>query len=125
LSISINAQNMRQLGELARGFGFSIVLPSPFATKYELVRRYQADMRASGLRDFSFPSMEGYADAKVLAEGLRRAGPSPGRIAIINALENIASLDLGGVRIGYGKGSREGGSFVDVAVIGGDGRLLS
>lgn len=125
LSISINAQNMRQLGELGRGFGVSIILPSPFATKYELVRRYQADMRASGLRDFSLASMEGYVDAKVLAEGLRRAGPSPGRAAIVNALEQIVALDLGGVRLEYGKGIREGGSFVDVAVIGGDGRLLS
>ena len=43
LSIAMNAQNIRDMGDLARGLGFSIVVPSPFATKNEIVRRYQAD----------------------------------------------------------------------------------
>ena len=43
LSIAMSAANIRDLGELSRGLGFSIVVPSPFATKHEIVRRYQAD----------------------------------------------------------------------------------
>lgn len=125
LSIAMSAQNIRELGALARGVGFSIVVPSPFATKYALVRRYQADMEAAGSKDYSLPSLEGYVDARVLAEGLRRAGPAPTRAGVIAALEQIESLDLGGVRIGYGRGVREGSRFVDVAVIGSDGRFIS
>jgi len=125
LSIAMSAQNIRDLGDLSRGVGFSIVVPSPFATKYEIVRRYQADMAASGSKDYSLPSLEGYIDARVLAEGLRRAGAAPTRASIIAALEQIESLDIGGLRIGYGKGMREGSRFVDVAVIGAAGRFIS
>jgi ABC-type branched-subunit amino acid transport system substrate-binding protein len=125
LSIAMSAPNIRELGALSRGLGFSIVVPSPFATRYEIVRRYQADMAASGSNDFSLPSLEGYVDARVLAEGLRRAGPAPTRAGLIAALEQLESLELGGLRIGYGKATREGSRFVDVAVIGSDGRIMS
>jgi branched-chain amino acid transport system substrate-binding protein len=41
------------------------------------------------------------------------------------ALEQIDQLDLGGFRIGFGPGKREGSQFVDVAVVGQGGRVLS
>ena len=125
LSIAMSAANIRELGELSRGLGFSIIVPSPFATKYDIVRRYQTDMEAAGSKDFSLPSLEGYIDARVLAEGLRRAGANPTRASIVAGLDQIESLDLGGVRIGYGKGAREGNHFVDVAVIGSSGRFMT
>ena len=123
--LSITASALGAMGELAHGLGFAIVVPSPFATKYEIVRRYQADMLASGNKEFSLPSLEGYLDACVLAEGLRRAGPSPTRAGVISGLEHIEAYDLGGVKINYGRGNREGNQFVDVAVISSNGRLIS
>jgi len=82
-------------------------------------------MQASGFTDYSLPSLEGYIDARVLAEGLRHAGSAPTRAGVIAALEQVESLDLGGVQIAYGKGKREGSRFVDVAVIGSGGRFMS
>lgn len=125
LSIAMSAQSIRELGELSHGVGFSIIVPSPFAAKYEVVRRYQADMTASGFTDFSLPSLECYIDAAVLAEGIRRAGGAPTRAAVIAGLEQLDTFDVGGLRVHYGKGVREGSRFVDVAVIGKDGRFLS
>lgn len=125
MSISASAANIEAMGELGRGFGFSIVVPSPFAPKFEIVRRYQADMAASGWTDFSLPTLEGYINARVLAEGLRRAGPDPKREALKVALEKIESLDLGGMRVGYGASNRQGSAFVDVAVLGEKGRILT
>lgn len=123
--LSITAGSLGAMGELAHGLGFAMVVPSPFATKFEIVRRYQADMLANGSKEFSLPSLEGYMDAAVLAEGLRRAGPSPTRAAVIAGLEHIESYDLGGVKINFGRSNREGNQFVDVAVISANGRLLS
>ncbi|RZL90298.1 MAG: ABC transporter substrate-binding protein [Variovorax sp.] len=123
--LSITAGSLASLGNLAHGVGFSMVVPSPMSTRFEIVRRYQADMQAAGAKDFSLPSLEGYMDACVLAEGLRRAGPAPTRAAVIAALERIEGYDLGGVKINFGRGNREGNQFVDVAVIGASGRLLS
>jgi len=125
LSISASAASIQELGELSRGLGFSIVVPSPFAAKYEIVRRYQADMLAIGAKDFSLPSLEGYIDARVLAEGLLRAGPGAGRASLAAALERLEGFDVGGMRISYGRGNREGSHFVDVAVVGPNGRIIS
>jgi ABC-type branched-subunit amino acid transport system substrate-binding protein len=123
--ISITAGSLSAMGELSHGLGFSMVMPSPFATKFEIVRRYQVDMLASGNKDFSLPSLEGYLDACVLGEGLRRAGPSPTRATLLAAMERIDGVDFGGVKINFSRGNREGNQFVDVAVISASGRLLS
>jgi ABC-type branched-subunit amino acid transport system substrate-binding protein len=64
-------------------------------------------------------------DAYVLAEGLRRAGPSPTRAAVLAGLERIEGFDLGGVKINFGPRNREGNQFVDVAVMSANGRLIS
>jgi len=123
--LSITAGSLSAMGDLAHGLGFSIVVPSPFATRNEIVRRYQADMQAAGQTTFSLPSLEGYVDACVLAEGLRRAGPGATRARLMAALESIEGYDLGGMKISFGRANREGSQFVDVAVIGASGRLLT
>lgn len=125
LSIGASSSNLEALGPAGRGIGFALVVPPPNAPKFEVVRRYQADMRASGWEDFSLPSLEGYINALVLVEGLRRAGPQADRAGLIAALDKLEAHDLGGMRVSYGKGNRAGSRFVDVAVIGQDGRLLS
>jgi len=125
LSIGASATNINSLGDASRGLGFSIVVPSPVAPKYEIVRRYQTDMQASGNTEYSLPSLEGYINARVLAEGLHRAGANPTRESVLAGLESIDALDLGGLRIGYGKTKREGSNFVDVAVVGAGRRLMS
>jgi len=123
--LSITAGSLSAMGDLAHGLGFSIVVPSPFATRHEIVRRYQADMLAAGQQTFSLPSLEGYVNARVLAEGLRRAGPGASRAQLMAALESIEGYELGGMKISFGRGNREGSQFVDVAVIGAGGRLLT
>lgn len=125
LSISASSKNIAELGDQGRGIGFAIVVPSPFALKHEIVRRYQADMTAFGQTTWSLPTLEGYINARVIAEGLRRAGPGVTRESLIAALDRIEGLDLGGITIGYGRGNRIGSQFVDVAVIGSGGRIVS
>lgn len=123
--LSIMASSLTPMGGDARGIGFALIVPSPYSTRYEVVRRYQADMEASGSKDFSLPSLEGYMDACVLVEGLRRAGPAPTRAGLIAALSSIEAFDMGGIKINFGRSNREGSQFVDVAVIGSNGRLVS
>ncbi|QSI28209.1 ABC transporter substrate-binding protein [Variovorax sp. RKNM96] len=123
--LSITASALAAMGDLARGLGFVIVVPSPYSTKFEIVRRYQADMVANGTKDFSLTSLEGYINAAVLAEGLRRAGNAPTRASVMAGMASIENFDLGGLKINYGRTNREGGHFVDVAVIGSRGQMLS
>lgn len=123
--LSITASALAAMGDLAKGLGFVIVVPSPYSTKFEIVRRYQADMLASGVKEFSLTSLEGYLNAAVLAEGMRRAGGPLTRASVMSGLASIENFDLGGVKINYGRTNREGGQFVDVAVIGSRGQMLS
>ena len=120
-----SAASIKALGPQGRGVGSSILVPSPFAPKHAIVRRWQEDMAASGWSDYSLPSLEGYINARVAAEGLRRGGAGVTRESLIGALDRIEALDLGGLRVGFGKGNRIGDNFVDVAVIGQAGRMLS
>ncbi len=47
------------------------------------------------LQKYSFISLEGYVNAKVIVEGLRRAGANPTRQGFRQALESLRGLDLG------------------------------
>lgn len=125
LSNAASAVNIAAMGDKARGVGFAIIVPSPLSNKNTLVRSYQTDMQASGWKDYTLFGLEAYVNARVMAEGLRRAGPKVTRESLINGLDGITNFDLGGMRVNYGNGNRVGSTFVDVGVVGLDGRLLT
>jgi len=58
---------------------------------------------------YSFISFEGFINARVIVEGLRRAGPAPSRQSFKAALESIGQLDLGiGAPLGFGPDRHQG-----------------
>lgn len=58
-----------------------------------------------------------------MVEALKRAGPRPTRAKVMDALASLHDYDLGGIRISYGPKNRIGSRYVEVTVIGGDGKL--
>ena len=72
----------------------------------------------------TYTVLEGYIAAKVMAEGLRLAGPNPTREKLVNALAGLRNHDLGGFVVDYGKAGRQGSRFVEVTIVGTAGRLL-
>jgi ABC-type branched-subunit amino acid transport system substrate-binding protein len=68
--------------------------------------------------------MEGYVAAKVLVEGLRRAGPAPTREKFVTALETLRHFDLGGMEVNYGPSERTGSNFIEITAIGSDGKFI-
>ena len=124
--LSIASGSFASMGAEGRGLAFSIIVPSPASPRHALVRRYQADMTALGKNsEMSTTSLEGYVNAMVLAEALRRAGPSPSRAAVIAGLERLDDYDVGGMQFTFGRSKREGCSFVDIATIGAQGQLIT
>jgi branched-chain amino acid transport system substrate-binding protein len=125
LSIAGRQAVIGRLGPHARGFGFAMVVPSPFQTRHGVARGYQRDLADTSPSVLSLPGLEGYINARVLIEGLRRApGPAFTRGAVLAGLQRIGELDLGGFRLSYA-GSRRGSRFVDVGVLDAEGRLLT
>jgi ABC-type branched-subunit amino acid transport system substrate-binding protein len=112
------------LGPLARGMVFAQIVPSPFARKTALAREYQERWRAAVAdAPFSFGSLEGYMTAKALVAALRAAGLAPTRASLLKALQDF-DIDLGGVQVRYRGADHEGSRFVDLAMVGGDGRFI-
>jgi branched-chain amino acid transport system substrate-binding protein len=107
------------------GLGISQVVPFPFGANKPVVREYQSLLKKyGGGQAVSYTSFEEFLGAKVLVEGLRRAGPAPTRAKLVRALESIDNFDLGGTRVGYSPTNRIGSRFVEVTVIGATGKLL-
>ena len=74
LSVLATAGNLKALGNDGSGVAISQVVPFPSNTVMPLVRDYQQAMKAAGVNEFSHLSLEGYLNARVVAEGIRRAG---------------------------------------------------
>jgi branched-chain amino acid transport system substrate-binding protein len=107
------------------GLGISQVVPYPFGANKPVVREYQTLMQKYGAgHALSYTSFEEFLGAKVLVEGLRRAGPAPSRAKLVRALESMGNFDLGGTRVQYSPTNRIGSRYVEVTVIGGSGKLL-
>jgi branched-chain amino acid transport system substrate-binding protein len=98
---------IKYLGDYGEGVIISQVVPSPYDDSLPLVRDYQADMRNIGLTDFSYMGLEGYLNAVVMVEGLRRAGQNLNQDTLIEALEHL-SLDFRSFAIHFSPETRQG-----------------
>lgn len=109
----------------AHGLGISQVVPYPYTPRLQAVREYQELLkRHAPDQQVNYTSFEEFLGAKVLVEGLRRAGPAPTRAKVLAALETMSSFDLGGISVGYSPQNRVGSRYVEVTVIGSSGKLL-
>lgn len=111
--------------EAAVGIGLAQVTPNPESPTTGLVREYHAVLRKYAPADTSPTSFSlmGYLAAVVTVEGLKRSGNSPTSAALVQALNEIRDLDLGGYRIDFSHGNRVGSKYVDLAVIDRKGKL--
>ncbi len=116
----------RLLGEQASGIIFAQIMPIPYTRTTELAREYQRAMKRHFPNEpLSYGSLEAYASARVLVEGLRRTGRDLAREGFVNALETIGVIDLGGVLVRYSPSSHVGSTFVDLVIYGKSGRFVN
>jgi branched-chain amino acid transport system substrate-binding protein len=123
VTLSNNASGgfIKSLGANARGVIVTQVYPNERSIAYPMVKEAQELVRAKKAGELSPAMLEGFAAAKVLVEGLRRAGPKPSRDNIRAALEGIRKFDLGGLDVTYGPDDHTGLDFADLSIIGSDG----
>jgi branched-chain amino acid transport system substrate-binding protein len=112
------------LGNEGNGVAISQVVPFPWGRAVPVVKEYQRLSAKAGFTDYNFTALEGFLAAKVFVEGLRRTGRNLTREAFISAMEKMQSVDLGGFYIGYSPTNRAGSNFVDLTIIGRDGKFL-
>jgi ABC-type branched-subunit amino acid transport system substrate-binding protein len=114
-----------ELGADGRGVGISQVVPFPWNAGVPVVREYQKLVQAkTGKESYSFTSLEGFIAAKVMVEGLRRAGREPTRERLVAALETMSDYDVGGFTVTYTPADHTGSRFVELTAIGKDGSFV-
>lgn len=124
-SMTLSASELKSLGAAGSGLALTMVFPDPYRARIPVVRDYQAAMRAMGNEDFSLGSLESYINTRVLAEGLERAGRDLTRTKLRTALMSLQKFDLGGFSVDYSSAAPFVGShFVDLGVLGANGRFI-
>jgi ABC-type branched-subunit amino acid transport system substrate-binding protein len=109
----------------AHGLGISQVVPYPYMPNLPAVREFHSVLkRFAPDAQVNYTNFEQFLGAKVLVEGLRRAGRNPTRAKVVAALESVSEYDLGGVTVSYSPANRVGSRYVEVTVIGSTGKLL-
>jgi branched-chain amino acid transport system substrate-binding protein len=127
LSIADGTQVVKRIGvHDAHGLGIAQVTPDPTSRTTGISREFQNVVKAANgpESDLNQASFEGFIAAKVLVEGLKRAGPDPTRARVRQALEGIPLLDLGGMAIKLSGASHSGSQFVDIAILSREGKML-
>ncbi len=118
---------VKALGEQGRGVGVAQVVPYPWRASSPLVREFQQvikDMPAGEAPPISYSSFEGFVAAKLLVDGLRKAGPNLTRANFAAAMETMQDHDLGGMYIRYTGADHTGSDFVELTMISRDGRYI-
>jgi branched-chain amino acid transport system substrate-binding protein len=113
----------KELDKEGRGVQISQVVPFPWDSSVPVVREYQKLM-AEAKAEPGFGTLEGYIAAKVMVEGLRRAGRRLDRETFIRAMESIQDYDVGGFKVTFGPGRRSGSQFVDLTIISKDQKFV-
>ena len=124
LSVISSQQLIRDLGDRSRGVAIAQVMPYPWGGATSVARELTEMARTKAATDVTYNHMEGFISAKVLVEGLRRAGKSLTRDSFIRGLESMREVDLGGYVVRFSDHSHNGSSYVELSVVSGSGRIL-
>lgn len=116
---------VEDLKERGQGLIMSQVLPAPTKVHLRVIADYQKHLKEFDAEAKpNYTSLESYIAARVLVEGVRRAGAGAGPERIVAALDGMASYDLGGYEIGFTATNHNGSRFVDTAMVTSGGKLL-
>ena len=110
--------------EYMSGLSIAQVVPSPYKVSGKLNKEFRDATIAAGKTldvPVSFAMMEGYVNAKVIVEAMRRSQPvTPEKMSA--ALRGLESYDLGGYWVNF-KPGQVGSKYVDLSIVNAAGRV--
>lgn len=114
--------------EHAHGLGIARVVPDPLNRRTAIAREYQdvdkQIRRGASSAGYTQAELEGFIAAKVLVEALKRCGSDPKPATLKAELEKMKNFDVGGFMIGFSPKDHSGSKYVDVGILGAEGRML-
>ena len=111
---------LNALGDAAIGITVAQVVPNPSNPAIPVVKAYQDAIKKLGGVEAGYSSMEGYVNARVLIEALRRTGKTGTREKFMDALHTMRPYDMGGFEVRYGPNDHEGTDFVELTYFNGE-----
>ena len=125
VSVMGAAATLKAMGDDATGIVISQVVPLPSNTIVPVVREFQQAWKAAGATlEPSHLALEGYINARVFAEVLRRAGSSPTRNSFIDSAWSLKRYDLGGFEVSFTESDKNASRFVELTMASRDGRFI-
>ncbi len=120
------SQLTKLLGTQSAGITVALTVPAPRNVQIPVVKECAEAWKDAGNSGaMSVTSLEACIAAKVLVEGIKRAGKAPTRESLQTALSGLTKVDVGGFDVVFKPAYRHGGKFVDIAVIRLNGELRS
>jgi ABC-type branched-subunit amino acid transport system substrate-binding protein len=114
----------KQLGQKARGLAITQIVPIPGGVRVPVVAEYVQALKDLGRGTPSFYGLEAFIEAKVLVEGLKRAGPNPTPASLVKGLETMNDFNLGDFYVSYKPEAHTGARFVEIDVINEQGNVM-
>lgn len=125
LSIMGAAATIKTLGADATGMTISQIVPLPTNMSRPVVRDFQQAWQAAKLTaEPSHLALEGYINARVFTETLRRAGRNPTRSNFIDSAWAINRFDMGGFAVSFSEGVLNASRFVELTMVSRQGRFI-
>ena len=120
MTLSNNASSafVKSLGANAHGVIVTQVFPNPKMATTPIAVQMQKLAKETPGAIVSHAAMEGFAAAKVLVEGLKRAGKKLTRESFVAGLNDLKGFDLGGLKLDYSPSDHTGTEFVELSMVG-------
>lgn len=114
---------IQAIGQDAEGMVITQVVPPYYLTDFKTVALYRRTLQKymPSVRP-NFVSLEGFVDAMVMVEGLKKAGKEPTRESLIEGIESLHEVDMGlgpQLKLNYSAKSHKGFEQVIPTVIRG------
>lgn len=124
LSFAGASQLAKALGADANGVSVAITVPTPRSQMIPVVKECGDAWKAAGQNEpMSVTALESCIAAKVLVEGMKRAGPQVTRASLHRALSALGRYDAGGYVVHFKPDFRHGGSYVGMALLKPNGEV--
>lgn len=117
------SQLAKAAGPDAAGVSVAGVVPPPSKRTVPVINECSEAILAAGLPEVNYTNLEACIAAKVLVEAMRKAGPNLNRESLYKSLAATSTYDAGGYLVSFGGAKRQGSQYVELAVIGKNGKF--
>ena len=125
VTLSNNAASsfVKGLGEYSNNIIVTQSVPARRTGAVSAVDDFQK-LAATAKVEASDAAMEGYLAAKLLVDALTRAGKNVSRQRLLETLNGMSSIDLGGIKFGYSPTDHTGMETVELSIIAKNGKFV-